>query len=620
MIPTNKTSSTLASASHSETEDASSLTANVHSNPKVDPSRKTYAELDLPPELHRALADLNFIHPTPIQEKAIPIALTGQDIIGCAATGTGKTAAFLIPLLTKLIDEPEATALVLLPTRELALQVGEVHHDLTKYLRGMGAVTLIGGVAMGNQLKGLARRPRLIVATPGRLLDHLGRNSVSLKKLGFLVLDEADRMLDMGFQPQLREILRYLPHERQTMLFSATLPANILELSSKYLVDPARVDIKGAPTLDGKPAEPQKLNIAESTVQVEQKEKNETLLDELNAREGSVLVFARTQSRVDRVCRYLESYDISVARIHGGRTQGQRVRALDGFRDGSTRVLIATDLASRGIDIDHVAHVINFDLPQAPEDYVHRIGRTGRAGRSGQAVSFVTREDAPMWRAIERLKSGVESIGPPGANAPRSGRPSGGGEGRRNSRPNSRDGGGPRGAGRNGARSSERGRGGNPSNVSARDREQASTRREQAEFSPRARAEAPTSDRGFTDRSRGERSDGRGPTFNANSNPNSRGGESSRRDSGSRTTSDRSPPSDRRNSSDRGSDTRGNSARPSSERPANRPSERGNSARTSERPAERNSERPSERSRDGRTDAKSNGPRGPIRASNRTFK
>jgi ATP-dependent RNA helicase DeaD len=376
---------------------------------------KAYSELSLPKELHKALVDLNFTTPTPIQEKAIPIALTGRDLIGCAATGTGKTAAFLIPTLTALSESPEAMALILLPTRELALQVASVHESLTKYLKGISAVTLIGGVPMKNQIKVLQRKPRIVMATPGRLVDHLNRGTINLKRLQILVLDEADRMLDMGFQPQLHEILRYLPEKRQTLFFSATMPGDIIKLSTRYLKNPEQVKVELS--AEKKAEQATALKIEEKTVAVDQKGKNDALLNELNQRKGSVLVFARTQSRVDRVTRFLESYKISAARIHGGRSQGQRVRALDGFRDGEFRVLVATDLASRGIDIDHVAHVINFDLPQAPEDYVHRIGRTGRAGRSGEAVSFVTREDAPMWKAIERLKSGVVSMGPPGSGS-----------------------------------------------------------------------------------------------------------------------------------------------------------------------------------------------------------
>ncbi|MGZ3707533.1 MAG: DEAD/DEAH box helicase, partial [Bdellovibrionota bacterium] len=219
--------------------------------------------------------------------------------------------------------------------------------------------------------------------------------TVSLSRVGMLVLDEADRMLDMGFAPQLQEVLRFLPKVRQTLLFSATMPPDIQKLAQKYLKDPVQVSI--AQTATEKP------KIDQKTREVRHDEKNGVLLDELNARQGTVLVFARTQSRTDRVARYLEGYGVKVDRIHGGRSQGQRTRALKGFRDGTFRVLVATDIAARGLDVDHVAHVINYDLPMQPEDYVHRIGRTGRAGRAGQAVSFITREDRTQWRAIGRL-------------------------------------------------------------------------------------------------------------------------------------------------------------------------------------------------------------------------
>lgn len=338
---------------------------------------------------------MHFHTPTPIQAEAIPIALAGNDLIGCAQTGTGKTAAFSIPIITQLLANRNEIALILVPTRELAAQVSEVIKNLTLYSPDLRSVSLIGGVPMNPQIKALKRGVRIIVATPGRLIDHLRQRTVSISNTGILVLDEADRMLDMGFAPQLNEILRFLPKSRQTLLFTATLPPETEKLAEKYLLEPKRVSIgapsKAAPKIDQK------------TREVTHQQKNETLLDELNSREGTVLVFARTQSRTDRVARYLESFGVSVARIHGGRTQGQRNRALDGFRDGSFRVLVATDIAARGLDIDHVAHVINYDLPMVAEDYIHRIGRTGRNGRSGEALSLITHEDRLNWRAIQKL-------------------------------------------------------------------------------------------------------------------------------------------------------------------------------------------------------------------------
>jgi superfamily II DNA/RNA helicase len=254
---------------------------------------------------------------------------------------------------------------------------------------------VIGGMSMFAQKQALARKPHVIIATPGRLVDHLERGSVKLDRLTMLTLDEADRMLDMGFAPQLKRIFGYLPAKRQSMLFSATLPPNILDLARKILKNPVEVQAGQV----SKPAE----RIDQSTLEVDGKKKNDTLLDEINQREGSMLVFVRTQRRTDRVARYLEEYGVAVGRIHGGRSQGQRNRALQDFKTGNTRILVATDIAARGIDIDHVAHVINYDLPQVPEDYVHRIGRTARAGRSGKALSLIAPEEKPLWKEIEKL-------------------------------------------------------------------------------------------------------------------------------------------------------------------------------------------------------------------------
>jgi superfamily II DNA/RNA helicase len=369
-----------------------------------------FSDLQLPRALSQAIEKMGFTTPTPIQEQAIPVALIGKDVLGCAQTGTGKTAAFSIPMLCRLLADGYGSALILVPTRELAAQVTEVIADLTRFLPEMKPVLLIGGVSMDPQIRNLRRRPRILVATPGRLVDHLRRRTADLRGVKTLILDEADRMLDIGFAPQLREILQALPSERQTMLFSATVSPEIEKLSHSYLNAPVKVTI-GAPSTA-------KAEIQQTLQEVDGKGKNPALLEALNAREGSVLVFARTQNRTDRVARYLETYGVAVARIHGGRTQGQRTRALEGFRSGAVRVLVATDIAARGIDIDHVAHVINYDLPMVAEDYIHRIGRTGRAGRSGQALSLMSHEERPLWRAIEKLLKGAP---PSTANPPRSG-------------------------------------------------------------------------------------------------------------------------------------------------------------------------------------------------------
>lgn len=356
---------------------------------------KSFKELSLPLELDRALTGMNFHTPTPIQALAIPVALMGRDLIGCAQTGTGKTAAFCIPLIVNLAKNPAKTALILAPTRELAMQIETVFKTLSKNYNDMRAALLIGGASMGPQFKALRAKPRVLVATPGRLMDHLRQRSVSLAKAEILVLDEADRMLDMGFAPQLNEILRFIPKNRQTMLFSATMPEEIRKLAAKYLHNPERVTV-------GTVSQPAR-TISQSIVETTQSNKNKTLVDELGSREGSVLIFARTKRRTDRVAKFLYEGGYRVSRIHGDRTQKQRNDAIEGFRNGKFNILVATDIAARGIDISHIAHVINYDLPAVAEDYIHRIGRTGRAGAEGKALSFVTPEDRGIWRDITRL-------------------------------------------------------------------------------------------------------------------------------------------------------------------------------------------------------------------------
>lgn len=354
-----------------------------------------FNELKLPQSLEKALVAMNFTTPTPIQAKAIPVALTRKDLIGVAQTGTGKTAAFSIPTLVYLLNSPGKTALVLAPTRELALQIDGVWKSLTKFSPENRSVILVGGMSMKPQIRALSQRPRLIIATPGRLIDHLNRKTANISQAGILILDEADRMLDMGFAPQLFQIMRYVPKDRQTLLFSATWNPSMDDLSRKYLKDPVRIAIATA----SQAAHTIEQSMVTTTVQ----KKNDVLLDELNQREGSILVFTRTKSRTDRVAKYLASFGVDVHRLHGGRTQGQRNAALAAFRSGDVRVLVATDIAARGIDVTRIAHVINYDLPQVPEDYIHRIGRTGRAGAKGSAVSLVTSEDRPQWNAISRL-------------------------------------------------------------------------------------------------------------------------------------------------------------------------------------------------------------------------
>ncbi len=337
-----------------------------------------------------------YVNPTPIQVAAIPVALEGRDLLGCAQTGTGKTAAFVLPTLERLARDPSTVALVLAPTRELAIQIAET----VRVLSGGTArvATILGGVSMHHQTQSLRAQPQWIIATPGRLIDHIERSNARLGAVRVLVLDEADRMLDMGFAPQLRRILAVIPTDRQTLLFSATMPGpgdpGWRDIVKAGLRDPVRVAVDP----------PRVAARAEQNLWlVDQASKTAALLSLLREETGSVLVFTRTKHRADRVARQLTQAGISADRIHGDRSQGQRERALGGFRSSEIRVLVATDIAARGIDVDGVAHVVNYDLPADAEDYVHRIGRTARAQRSGRATSFVMPEETPSLRIIERL-------------------------------------------------------------------------------------------------------------------------------------------------------------------------------------------------------------------------
>jgi len=353
-----------------------------------------FHEADLPPSLADSLARMGFNTPTPIQSAAIPLALAGRDILGSAQTGTGKTGAFGIPLVAHLIANSRANALILLPTRELAMQVAEA----LKAMIGkapIGIAVLIGGDSMSAQLKTLASRPRLIVGTPGRINDHLTRGSLMLHATSFLVLDETDRMLDMGFGIQLDAIAKFLTAKRQTLMFSATLPSNIMQLSKKYLNNPERISVGSTSAPVAK--------IDQESIQVSDAEKYPRLLAELEARSGSIIVFIKTKFGADKMAIKLAKLGHKADALHGDLRQNKRERVIENFRNQKTRILVATDIAARGLDIAHVEHVINYDLPQAPEDYIHRIGRTGRAGAEGKALNFLTRADAEKWRAIQYL-------------------------------------------------------------------------------------------------------------------------------------------------------------------------------------------------------------------------
>lgn len=354
-----------------------------------------FSDLDIPEPLSRALRKMKFIEPTPIQAQSIPSGLKGKDILGIAQTGTGKTGAFGIPLLTTLYYDPQIIALVLAPTRELAAQIHKVMRQMTDGMKMYGTL-LVGGESFRKQKEDLDEGIDYIIATPGRLIDHLQRKTVRLDRVGILVLDEVDRMLDMGFLPQVRTIMRHIPEKRQTLIFSATLPDEITKLANSYLHDPVRITIGNS----SKPGE----QIRQETIETTHAGKTDLLLKELQARDGRVLVFTRTKERAERIATIVHRAGIDVVLLHGGRSQGQRKQALEGFRRGKPRIMVATDLAGRGIDIPDIEHVINYDLPGTREDYIHRIGRTGRWGKTGVAVTFVTPEDVGSKSIVSGIK------------------------------------------------------------------------------------------------------------------------------------------------------------------------------------------------------------------------
>ena len=356
----------------------------------------SFHTLGLSEPLLRDLTAAGLLVPTPIQAQAIPPALEGRDVIGCAQTGTGKTAAFVVPMIERLAVLPKGhpQALILAPTRELALQISGSIEKLGRS-HNISATVIVGGSDMQAQIRGLRQRPDILVATPGRLLDHMWNGTVNMAPIKILVLDEADRMLDMGFAPQINQILDALPLERQTLLFSATLPTDVTRLVQASLKDAVRVMVTPhSTTAEG---------VTQAVHYTSPQEKTNLLVSLLGVERGTVLVFARTKSRVDRLGQTLEQAGHRVAVIHGDRTLPQRLRALDGFKRGQVRILVATDVAARGIDVANIGHVVNYDLPNSPEDYIHRIGRTARMKMTGRATSFVTAEDRDQLRAIETL-------------------------------------------------------------------------------------------------------------------------------------------------------------------------------------------------------------------------
>jgi ATP-dependent RNA helicase RhlE len=357
-----------------------------------------FLTLGLGPKLADALKEKGYVEPTPIQAKAIPVILSGGDVIGVAQTGTGKTAAFVLPLLERLSRAPSSRlmrVLVVAPTRELVAQIEENVRAYGRHLQ-LRYATVFGGVGEGPQIQALKRGVDLVVATPGRLIDLMQQRHVDFKALEVLVLDEADRMLDMGFLPPIRKIVAATPKTRQTLLFSATMSKEIEAVTREFLKSPTLVEIGARST----PVEA----VTQWAVEVSMAAKVPALIHLLNdAALESVLVFSRTKHGADRIARKLEAVGIRTATLHSNRTQGQRLAALKRFKSGEVRVLIATDIAARGIDVDGISHVINFDFPPQPEDYVHRIGRTGRAQAIGDAISFITHDDADNLRRLERF-------------------------------------------------------------------------------------------------------------------------------------------------------------------------------------------------------------------------
>ncbi|MBI4122899.1 MAG: DEAD/DEAH box helicase [Parcubacteria group bacterium] len=356
-------------------------------------ANSSFYGLGIAPAILEILRRLKFTEPTPIQSQAIPIAIQGKDMVGIAQTGTGKTLAFGIPMLQRL-EQIRKRGLIVVPTRELALQVDEEIQKMSRVL-GLRTAVLIGGLSIGPQIHALSKRPHIIIATPGRLIDHLEQRTIRLDEVGIVVLDEADRMLDMGFLPQIRKILERLPKERQTMLFSATMPPEIMKIAAASMKLPVRVEMApSGTTVEG---------VTQELFIVPREQKIALLGKLLETYQGPTLVFSRTKHGATKILRHIKNLGVAAAEIHSNRTLGQRRQALEGFKSGRYRVLVATDIASRGIDVVGIELVINYDLPSTSDDYVHRIGRTARAGAQGHAITFAMPQEQHEVRAIERL-------------------------------------------------------------------------------------------------------------------------------------------------------------------------------------------------------------------------
>jgi ATP-dependent RNA helicase RhlE len=355
--------------------------------------KKSFNGLGLDAPILKVLDRLHFHTPTPIQEQAIPDGLKGEDIIGVAQTGTGKTLAFGLPIIQRLIRH-RGRGLILLPTRELALQVEEMLQKVGHSF-GLRTAMIIGGASMGNQIRDLKKKPHIVIGTPGRIINHIEERTIQLHDVSILVLDEADRMLDMGFAPQIKKILQVIPKDRQTMLFSATMPSEIVKIATEHMKRPTHVEVaRQGTTAEG---------VDQEIFIVARNQKAHLLGILLRQYEGTVLVFSRTKHGAKKICRDIKRVGVSAAEIHANRSLPQRREALEGFKNGKYRVLVATDIAARGIDVKDIAVVINYDVPEYAEDYVHRIGRTGRAGKGGHAITFILPSQSDKLRKIEHL-------------------------------------------------------------------------------------------------------------------------------------------------------------------------------------------------------------------------
>ena len=361
----------------------------------------SFNQLNLSSDSLKILKGLKFENPTPIQEKVIPVALQGNDVMGTAQTGSGKTLSYILPIVEKLRKNVNEKFLILAPTRELSEQVFSVAKIFLGHGKPFKAINLIGGKGIFSQINQLKKNPQIIIGTPGRINDLLERKSFSLSKCSIVVLDEMDRMLDMGFGYQVDKIMKQVNKNRQMIMLSATIPAQIRKVSSKYLNNPVNISIENNDVIE--------TNIKQKVIKTIPNEKVDKLINQIDQRKGSILIFAKTKIGVDKLVKKLKANSVKASALHGGMRQNKRSKIMQNFRDERFRILVATDIASRGLDVPHIEHIINYDMPQAPEDFIHRIGRTARAGSVGEAVSFLTQKDTRIWRSIERLLNKEES-------------------------------------------------------------------------------------------------------------------------------------------------------------------------------------------------------------------